>query len=472
MHARYVILSIILFAFQLHAERTFFMPRQITTDPTFEQTLHFYEIYHVGRPADQRVYFFLSPLYIKSKNGSDIAKYFLPCDNKACISIKEDGTGDVGSLWLNLQGQPGSSYSSIVSLDPKRRVLGSYFQFLWLADALKPGVWFNLCTALIEADHDLHLNECGRSTPAEGPLKNAVEAFNQPSWKFQRLSPRSRSHVCIDDVQLKLGYNVFYLETHHLGVYAVGTIPTGNKPRARYLFEPLVGTRSGSIGFGMCGDAPIFYDTFFDVSLLVDLKYRYCFPSIQTRSFDLCPNGNWSRYLKLVCIDDPSRPAPGNNVLTSTLYIKPRTTFDLWTAVHIQRDSCHLEFGYDLWLRVRERAGDLCNLVDGFAIYDLPCQNTGNCTSASKARISQSIGGVNPVISDRQIIPLIAQNINIQSALHPRVLSHKFFAAVGIQTLPVQQISLNLGLAAAYEFAGTISTLEQASFWVDFGIAF
>ena len=80
----------------------------------------------------------------------------------------------------------------------------------------------------------------------------------------------------------------------YVGVLA----PTGNRPRARVMFEPIVGhNRHVGFAFGSLMSYDIFTDCDRALSWEVNLDSLYLFKGRETRSFDLKGHGPWSRYL-------------------------------------------------------------------------------------------------------------------------------------------------------------------------------
>ena len=100
----------------------------------------------------------------------------------------------------------------------------------------------------------------------------------------------------VDDICIKLGYDFIRDENEHAGIYGLVFAPTGKGTKAKYLFEPLVGSRHVGAGLGFNADALIYECDAYSVDLLVDARYAYFFKHKEWRSIDLF-NGDWSRYL-------------------------------------------------------------------------------------------------------------------------------------------------------------------------------
>ena len=134
----------------------------------------------------------------------------------------------------------------------------------------------------------------------------------------------------LDDIQFKLGYDLLKLEDAHGTLYLVGTAPTGNRP-CSCICLPTVGTKNGSFGFGLDTQAVAFEIKDCELSLSIDLKYRYVFSSHEYQPV-------YSR-------------------------IYPRGTIDVWIALNVPLYAWDVELGYDLWWLNKEKiitAGQLC----------------------------------------------------------------------------------------------------------------
>jgi hypothetical protein len=206
---------------------------------------------------------------------------------------------------------------------------------------------------------------------------------------------------------------------------------------------------------------------------MMDFKYRYIFKARERRSIDLCSNLDWSRYLLLANISDPITPIPAINILTTDVHVTPRSEVNFWTALHYERCDWGFELGYNLWWRQREKVSlDGVPAIADLGIFDLAGAAVLNPTSASTATISQSVGGTNPVVSDPTFVTLTIADLNLESAQHPRAVSHKVYAGGDYRCCWCQNEIL-VGVVGSYEFAGTKrNALQQWAIFGKLGISF
>lgn len=470
---------------------TFFVPRQITTNSVFELALNNYHWYH-ERPDDENFHFgFYGTLFFQqSTKSKNIARYFLRGEQE-CLNFHEvnEDPDAIESLWFGLESDVNTNFNATFSMNPRRRAFGSCFNLLFAKQwNYHSALWFNIVFTVMRADHKLRMCECVEEL--DGPLSNfelgtideftsVICALNNPEWCFGRFSDCTLKRTGVDDIQLKLGYDWYYSEKHrsHVSPYLVGTIPTGQRQRSKFIFEPLVGSKNGSVGAGINTDVRLWASDSQSLAWLVDLKYRFVFSARQCRSFDLCVNGDWSRYLLVVPQDQHLATEPGINLFSLSAKVQPGSTIDFWTALHWQCDCCSLnvEIGYDFWWRQKEKICLKNCLPEGFGIFDIAGASDVPQT-ASTANISQGPTGTNKAVSDVTFVELETSDLNLDSAAHPHALSSTFYAAFGWAAFgwhaspPDHPVLIDFG--AQYEIAHNKAALSQWAVWTKVGIVF
>jgi hypothetical protein len=458
----------------IHASRTVFIPRSITTDSTLQLALTNYHWYHQADSLEDKpiMSLYLTPFFQQSRNKKELARYFLP-NNTSCLNIQENGTGNIGSLSLGLISTPGTSFSSQVRICPQRRIYGTHISLYADLSDLACGMWFNIAFAAVRAEHDLHLRETNISNPGTLPgLQTATQALNNPTWIAGKLSPCKLRKSGVDDIQFKWGYDWYFCdEQSHIGLYVNAIAPTGKREQSRHLFEPIVGRKHGGIGIGLNADWALLTDCDSQADFMLDAKYTHYFPARGQRVFDVCPNGDWSRFLQVVNAATPAFSVPALNTLTQSVRIAPRGTLDVWAAFHYELCCWNIEAGYNLWWRQAERLCLQCPFPSTIGILDIP----GLCSilpaTSSTFRINQSIVGPCPAVSDATFTPLTSANINLLSGSQPRSLSHKVYGACSYNT-DICETPIMAGVGGSYEFARHHNALEQWTVWGKLGISF
>ncbi len=336
---------------------TFFRPRPLSQNSVLELALHNYDYYHKGYRGDECCYPWLSlnasVFYYHSTQRDRLAEYFLPC-NRECIQIVERETGVLNSLWFGLIAPPSDegintdsyNYSdSTFTIKPKRTAVGvtldcrvdlgefgdnPCFSNMWVC-AFVPVIRVKNRLGICE---QVKNNEVGEIAGH----KTLTESLSNPERKYQRFYCDSKSTTGVDDINVKLGWDFLKCEDcYHLGLYGLVYIPTGRRSKADFAFEPTFGSgKHTGIGGGLNMDY-VFSDECNSMwTWMADLRYAYFVKGDERRTFDLCKNGDWSRNLLVVTNEARTDTMPGVNFFTKCIPVKPRSEFELWTALHYE----------------------------------------------------------------------------------------------------------------------------------------
>lgn len=446
--------------------RTIFIPRSLTPDSGLDLPLGNYQFYHNSSCPEERLFFDFQASYfhLQSRKECELAAYFLP-NGRQCIDVKQNGKGDVGSLWLDLISSAGSTFSSKVCLSPRRKVDGSFLNFYFDFNNWICGTWLSIAFVVMRAEQSIGIKESAVKHPGVVPgIKNVIQALNNKKWSAGKFCPKTLTKVGVDDIQFKLGFNYYLCNMDHVGLYVVATAPTGQATRNRIIFEPIVGHRNGSAGIGFNSDYTIWDMGIKALHWMADLKYRYEFSHCARRLFDLCSNGPWSRYLLVATKSDPAKADFGVNHFTH--YVKAATgnTIDFWTALHYNYCPLNLEIGYDLYWRANEK---IClkgcrsrSLHVG--IYDLNGAFLGDPVSASDANITQTSSnyGKNYPKSDAVFQTIKNYDLNLASGSRPTALTNTIYGAFSFNS-ELFCVSYMLGFVAMYEFAYGNTAFDQ-----------
>lgn len=444
------------------SSKSFFRPRDISTDSALELSLVNYHRYH--NPAEW-FSFYIKPFFMKSTNKKQLARYFLP-NNKTCVTLDESGHGNIDPLWFNLISPNGSFYTSRLSLAPERKVAGILFT---LYAYITESIWLGINTAAMHVTNNAHLCETDRTQTGTIPgFENAYQAFNNPAWCAGKISACNLKIGGLDDIQFKLGYDILKNNDGHTSLYLVATAPTGKRPHSKYLFEPLVGSKNGSFGVGLNTEIELCDFKHRACAFILDFKYRYIFGATERRSFDLCNNGDWSRYLLVVTQDQLLNSQPGINLLTVSAHITPRSTIDLWTAINIPICDFNVELGYDFWWRQSEKICKECPIAAGYGIQTLAL--CSRISSASTATICQAAQGSNITVTDATFTAIKDTDLNLNSAAHPQAHSQQLYFDLGYTFNNTCSTPI-IGLGASYEFA-TKNALTQWAIWLTAGLSY
>lgn len=458
------------FATSVLPSKTFFTDRSITTNPLYELANNNFEMNGIEKDEDCSWQFFATPFYKKSTKGKDIAKYFMP-NNETCATFKEDGTGEIGSVWFGDISNLNTTYRSTICLKPEQYTVGGAFLFHFNLDRLRKNLWLTLNSVIVKKSNKPGLTENNRLYDGiVAGIKNAVDGLcpqQEPKFTYGNICNCSTSQTGLDDIQIKLGYSRCYNKS----LYATLLIPTGRNVKPYNMLQPFVGTRHWAAGVGFNANKSFSQKENSFWNAAIDCKFSYAFSAKETRSFDLTANGPWSRYLLVVKSDETSTTLPGTNLFTTEATVAPRYNFNLWSALHYEKNNFRAEAGYLLWYRAQEHIRNLSAISEGYGIADLVGIITSSATSSSTAKISNGPTAPNAAASDVVFTKLKTIDLDTCSAEHPSAISNTLYASIGSQfTNENKEFGFNLG--SAYEIGRGNSALSSWSIWLNTFINF
>jgi len=190
------------------------------------------------------------------------------------------------------------------------------------------------------------------------------------------------------ELDMTLGWNFRLEEDDNFGIFLYVAAPVGNKPCAKYLFEPMVGNgKHWELGGGISGEWIFWRSEECEeryMGLWMTATIAHLFKTCQCRSFDFCNKPN-SRYMLLAEMEkNDTDPKINDTGLTATAtnatykYKKNLipainwSTFNVDVRIDVQadvalklgwvRDNWSFDLGYNLYARTGEKfCNDCCN---------------------------------------------------------------------------------------------------------------
>ncbi|MFA5998514.1 MAG: hypothetical protein WC747_00640 [Candidatus Babeliales bacterium] len=440
-----------------------FVPRQLTFNPILENALM-----SDAQLTEEFDYIFcFKPIYTQTV-GSKFQKYFT-IGHKCLLSAKEDNSGDINPLWFKVISSDDSFYNSTLLFRPKRQTFGS---LLYFAAQLPHNFKVTVNTALIISKNDLHFSE--KNIETDGTVsgyRTITQSFSNPKRLFGKICG-DQIKTGFDDIQVKVIYNPYQTESLYFDLYGLLGIPTGSGSKARFLFEPLVGSKHVQLGTGANIDWSIKKNDCIELSLLSEAKYRYAFKAEEYRSFDLKNNGQWSRYMLFVHKTDKNVTYPAINDLTFNAQVTPQSSFDLYLAMQCKHNAWSCELGYDFWYRSAETISLCKQELLNIAVADLKGIAATNPESASMANISQGVQpGSNQMVSDISFTPVSINDINLCSGAQSSSLSNSVYFSIGYK-FDSKNYTTKIGINSAYERDSSSSKPDTISTWFNVNLYF
>lgn len=363
---------------------------------------------------DQRVAFSITPEYGRSFRPCDITRYLF-CTSNLVFSGSRVPNRSQNDILADYFGLP-TDFRSTLLFDPQiTTFLVDFNVYASLSGCLKKeytknnrrhccvddwdkGLFIRVHAPLVYTRWDL--NTCEQVT-APGALsypagymanrlitrnelpQNAKTALSgyltfgdmQSPLQYGRLNCRTQTKTRLSDIECALGYNFCVNEYQHAGVALRVSIPTGNTPNPKYLFQPIIGNGSHwELGASLTGHY-IFWeseDGCHATAVYVDANITHLFQKKQLRSFDFKRNGPGSRYILLQEIGNPvvqevavndrairqqyhARLVPAINKTTLEAGIDIAVQADIVVKLAYMYENWQLDLGYDFWIRSKER---------------------------------------------------------------------------------------------------------------------
>lgn len=294
--------------------------------------------------------------------------------------------------------------------------------------------------------------------------------------------------------EIVFGYDFLRKERSHIGINFRASVPTGTRPKGTFFFEPRVGCgKNWRIGFGFTGHTRLWEkDGEQELAMWVEANFTSMLKSRQTRSFDLCKNGFFSRYILAKEFDQngifAQKIVPVINFSTLNCNVHCRIVVDMVFMFAYTYNEFTFDIGYNGWIRSKERI----SLADGSFIpankYGLkgvqfafdPLTQQPDNTTESLATIYET----GPIISDGLFpVFITTDDINLKSAASPLIMTQKFFCNFSYAFAHCTSIRSTpyLGIGGEIEFEGINTrncyqpintTMGQASVWLKGGISF
>jgi hypothetical protein len=211
----------------------------------------------------------------------------------------------------------------------------------------------------------------------EVPLIDGI--IFQPLEKA-RFSSCSRRKSGVSDLQMALGWNFLTGDKYHFGINLRGAVPTGNRPEACWLFEPIVGNgKHGELGIGLTTHCSCWRNkkTNEDFSIYLDANLTHMFKARQCRTFDLTCKP-LSRYMLAEKMTTPSSDlvdedgnapqyqfanefAPVANLSTIQVDVSAAIQADVVLKFAYTSKNFQFDVGYEFWGRSCEK---ICPRLD------------------------------------------------------------------------------------------------------------
>ncbi len=420
------------------------------------------------------------------------------------------------------QGNPALTtdplFESTICFEPRQTVFGiglTYKQNLTtlMSDEDKDyHWWFEISAPITRVKNNMELEE--KTSEDGGGAVDAItgldedyeffasmeDAFKQSAWNYGKIDCKCMTKWGLADIELKLGIDwITKDETCRLEGYVGFLIPTGNKPCAEYMFEPIVGHNKH---FGIVKGSHACFRIWEDeqeakaVHTTLDIHGMYLFSRHEKRSFDV-KDKPWSRYMEVyedktqatlasTIADDAGLmlATPGINLFTSDLKVKPRLSCNLSTALIYSNDDKGFrgEVGYTCFVRQKECVELACSWHKEVAFKSERGKGKTSSLGTIKNRNEAYLHWDQPDpelkyqvsyrrldVYDESIIK--ESDLDMDSASHPAAFSHTFHLSLG-KRWDDRDYPLFFGGGGSYEFGSDNAAISRWILWIKGGVSF
>jgi hypothetical protein len=318
------------------------------------------------------------------------------CQQQLTISgsqVANRGTTDLLADYFYLP----SDFQSAVTFKPVIDNVIIDFGFYLGLDAWSKGLYFWLHAPFAHTRWDININETvinpgvnnvpqGYFTPDVLPRSQLLDNFTDfvngitvanseniafEELKFGKMSNDRLIKTRMAEIRTGIGWNFFAEKDYHAGINGQLAAPTGLRPDAEFLFEPLVGNgHFWELGIGANAHYTFWrnHDESSHCSLYTDINLTHMFRTRQARSFDLTRAGTLSRYMLAMEMTSPAVSLQGTGGAIPSaqfnndfLPVANITTLDVEVSITIQadivlmfnatRNNISFDFGYNYWGR-------------------------------------------------------------------------------------------------------------------------
>jgi|GEM_PF-383033 len=446
----------------------------------------------------------------RSTNSKKLAQYFTPWERCQLTFLEYDGTASGGNYdtlnrdTFNIDASNfnirtvGGNFKSTVTFNPRQSFVGAGFAWKQLLSRKcdgTPGFWLEASLPVVHVKNTMGICEVITSTgggAAAGVgldgapyVASVVAAFKQPSWRFGRIDNCSScmEKTGVAEIEVKVGYNTINHERSHFNSYLGVLIPTSNKAKGVYLFEPIYGNgKHAAIMFGSNLGFDVWQCDQHTITVELSTNSRYLFANHQVRSFDL-QDKQWSRYLMMYADSDAASAAltadagiqqsgavAGINLMTKCVKVEPRFWFDMNSAFVYTNSDCPwmAELGWNFFGRQAEKVCLPRWVVDP-AVVGAP--GSGDTTIARTIKYEFTNANLAYTAANYAATQIQKADINIESAAAPAALSYIIYGSVGYNW-GTKCYPTFAGLGASYEFTQNNAAIERWNLWGKLGFSY
>jgi hypothetical protein len=455
--------------------------------------------------------FSLTPEYSQSLRPKNISLALFNSDTFSLSGSQIPGREDTNELLADYFGLS-PAFASDAYFKPQ--IINLTFDMaLYIGfDKWVRGLYLQLRAPAVWTQWNLKLSDTiideGKNTPypagymAADAVTAPYDSYTQAmrgSYNFGEVQRLKYGKICgeksisgLAAFEIVFGYDFISKERSHVGVNFRASAPTGSRPDGVFFFEPRVGCgKNWRIGFGFTGHTRLWEkDGEQELAMWVEANFTNMLKSRQVRSFDLCNNGFFSRYMLAKEFDQngifTENIVPVINFTTLNCDVHCSIVVDMVFMFAYNYNGFTFDIGYNGWIRSREKIDLNCCItpnkygLKGIQFAVNPITQQPNNSTESLATIYET----GPIVSDGLFpVFITTADLNVKSAASPLLITQKIFWHLSYAWLHCATMKSvpYFGIGAEIEFEGINTrnayqpdntTMGQASVWLKGGISF
>ncbi len=189
------------------------------------------------------------------------------------------------------------------------------------------------------------------------------EALGSTNIPFNKICFCPLTKTGLADIDFIIGYNFFNSNCFHFGLYIQNVLPTAEKLNNERLFNPVVGNNGHyELGIGVSSHAVLWGTENKNLAVFLEGNVTHLFKNFQARSFDLCKNGPFSRYMSAKLYDENksisqlSTDQFNLSTITNTpVSVSVDIKYDISMKLAFRWNNFGYDLGYNLYGHSREK---------------------------------------------------------------------------------------------------------------------
>ncbi len=451
-------------------------------------------------------------LYSQSTNKKDLGEYFFfNGSNTMKFGPAKTTSNDTDVFALNFLLD--ESYEGTATLKPEVKTYAASLQYYMSLEKLISGLWFSANVPLVHTSWNPGLKT---TTETENGATFADHAFingtNSGSpytsideaWKGDRVPERgyytnkwsygiidgSHSQTAIGNAKIALNYNFLNRDDAYFGFGLMGLLNGSPKSKAKYLFEPTIGT-AGRFGTGICveASAKLYERDTKKFNYYFHADVTHIFGANMRRSYDYTNNGKGSRYLLIRkhsafdALEKTDGVLSSINVTSLRAKISMDVLYDVQMLFRWSFKRWNFDFGYKLYGHTKEKHEKWIDTITPatftfYAAGNANVEGLGGATGAVKLFPDITIDGTQGTAGANMtdatalsIAGITEKNLNISSGLQPSVVSHCVYAGFTYSwDSTIKQPFISIG--GGYEMSSGNKALHQWNIALCGGVTF